>query len=248
MKNLKPVFSIKEGVVKLLEMRELTAPDFDIIKKDGEYAEFLVLSGKEIPLLFWRHEPRIDAMRGYGSDVADNSALNVYSFVGRDTGLDAHIFKELDLSEYILNSKIEKVTAFINGGACNLIARTESGALANLELGNTMAEGTQPQFSHRLVTKRGMASDRTVNHMTEPYGVTLFSACDTRPFGFDDADHYLLGLTPDEAYRVTFIRAIIAGDIDADRLCSDYERLKSALNAVYLSAKRGESVSCEVRK
>ena len=243
MKNQKPVKSVREGVVKLLEMRELSAPDFEIIKKKGEFAELLILGGKEIPLLFWRHEPRINSLHEYGSDLTDNSALNVYSFVGSDTALDEHIFKELDLSEYILNSKIEKVTAFINGGACNLIAKTESGTLANLELGNTMAEGTQPQFSHRLVTKRGMASDRTVNSMTEPFGVTLFSSSDTRPFGFDDADHYLLGLTPDEAYRVTFIRAIIVGDIDADRLCADYERLKSVLNAVYRSAKESESVN-----
>ena len=248
MKNLKAVSSVKEGVVKLLEMRELSAPDFEIIKEEGEYAEFILLGGKKIPLLFWRHEPRIDSLHEYGGSVADNSALNVYSFVGSDTALDEHIFKELDLSEYILNSKIEKVTAFINGGACNLIARTESGTLANLELGNTMAEGTQPQFSHRLVTKRGMASDRTVNSMTEPFGVTLFSSSDTRPFGFDDADHYLLGLTPDEAYRVTFIRSIIVGDIDIDSVSCDYERLKSVLNAVYRSAKEGESVSIEVRK
>ena len=248
MKNQKPVKSVREGVVKLLEMREITAPDFDIIRKGGEYAEFLVLGGKEIPLLFWRHEPRINSLHGYGSDVADNSALNVYSFVGKDTELAAHIFKELDISEHILNSKIKKVTAFINGGACNLIAKTESGALANLELGNTMAEGTQPQFSHRLVTKHGMASDRTVNHMTEPFGVTLFSESDTRPFGFDDADHYLLGLTPEEAYRVTFIRSIIVGEIDADRLCADYAGLKDVLNAVYRSADKGESVFTEVRK
>ena len=248
MKNQSRVTSVKEGVIKLLEMRELTAPEFKIINKEGEYVDFLLLDGKDIPLLFWRHEPRIDALHGYGGDTEDNSALNVYSFVSRDTELDAHIFKELDVSEYILNSKIERVTAFINDRACNLIARTESGSLANLELGNTMAEGTQPQFSHRLVTKRGMASDRTVNNMTEPYGVNLFSSSDTRPFGFDDADHYLLGLTPEDSYKVTFIRSIIVGDIDANELSADYAHLKKALNAVLKSAKTGESVYTEAEK
>lgn len=235
--------SVKDGVVRLLTIRDYAIPEFDVEPKaDGDYTKTLVLEGKRIPLLFWRYEPRMNAIRNYGKKVETNCCINVSSFFGKDTTLYEVIYRELDIAEYALHSKIVKVTAFINGDACNLIAKCESGAQANLELGATMAPGTIPQFQHRLITTHGMANDKGVNDLVEQSGVYVFSDDDTRATVYDDGEYYLYGLTVEESVECTYIQGIIKGVINADDVIATDLHLREVLAAVHLSAERGESV------
>ena len=130
----------------------------------------------------------------------------------------------------------------MRGGACNLLVKCESGAVAGLELGATMAPGTIPQFNHRLITKHGMATDRTVNNVTEQSGVYLFSDSDPRPFAFDDGEYYLYGLSVEDSVEAVFIRAIIVGRVDKAELISQDKHLKELILAVHKSAESGKSV------
>lgn len=244
------VTSIEEGVARLLTVRDVAVPEFSLERMgEGDLCDTLVLGGKRIPLLAWRYEPRMNSMRGYGLKAPEeNCALNTVSFVGNDISLDALIYRELDISEYTLVSEVEKVTAFINGGACNLIAKTESGALAGLELGATMAPGTIPQFNHRLITKHGMASDRTVNNVVEQSGVYLFADGDPRPVAFDDGEYYLYGLSVEDSNEAAFIQAIILGKVGADALIEQDKHLRTLLAAVHESAELGKSVTVKEGK
>ena len=148
---MEKVASVREGVEKLLRIRQREVPQFDIIsRKDGQYLDVLLWNDKQIPLFATRYEQQIRAIANYGSQPEENSALNVYSFVGSDIPLDCLIFRELDIAEYILHSKIAKLTAFINKNAANLIVVMENGTTANLDLGNSMAPGTHNQCQHRL--------------------------------------------------------------------------------------------------
>ena len=238
------VKTVEEGVRRLLTVRDQRIPDFKIEKMgEGDLADTLILEGKRIPLLAWRYEPRMNAIKNYGHRApASNCALNTVSFMGKDTSLDALIYRELDVSEYTLVSKIESVTAFINGGACNLLAKCESGALAGLELGATMAVGSIPQFNHRLITKGGIATDRTVNNVVEQSGVYLFSDEDARPIAYNDGEYYLYGLSLEDSNEAVFIRAIIDGKVDTDALIEQDLRLRRILRAVHKSAECGRPV------
>lgn len=240
----KKVSSVEEGVRRLLTIREVEIPDFTLIKKpDGEYVDILVMGGDRVPLPYWRYEPRMNSLRGYGQkEVSENCCINTSSFVGKGTPLVDVIYKELDIAEYTLGSPIVKVTAFINGDACNLIAKTAAGTQANLELGATMAPGTIPQFQHRLITKHGMANDKGVNDLVEQSGVYVFADNDTRPTAYDDGEYYLYGLTVDESCECTFIQGIIKGAVDKDALIAQDKHLRELIAAVYESAKCGESV------
>jgi hypothetical protein len=235
--------SVKDGVIRLLTIRDYAIPEFDVEPKaDGDYTKTLVLEGKRIPLLFWRYEPRMNAIRNYGKKVETNCSINVSSFFGKDTTLDEVIYRELDIAEYALHSKIVKVTAFINGDACNLIAKCESGAQANLELGATMAPGTIPQFQHRLITKHGMANDKGVNDLIEQNGVYVFSDSDTRPVVYDDGEYYLYGLGVEDSVICTYVLGIIRERVCADALVEQDKHLRVLLDAVYESARLGKSV------
>ena len=242
--HLEKVRSVKEGVIRLLTVRDLPIPEFDVVKRrDGELADTLVLNGKRIPLHPWRYEPRIEAMYDYGRHQPEqNNCINTYSFVGSDIPLDSLIYQELDIAEYVLGSPIVKVTAFINGAACNLLAKTASGAVVGLELGATMAPGSIPQFNHRLITSHGMATDRTVNTLVEQSGVYLFKNDDSRPYEYNDGEYYLFGLSPEECWCATFIHGIIKGALDGEALIRHADHLLQVLRAVHTSTEEKRSV------
>ncbi len=244
------VNSVEEGVKKLLTIAKHPIPNFKLIKKgNGDFIDSLFLDGEKIPLSYHVYEPRIDYMREYAATaVADICCVNTYSYTGSDVSLDELIYRELDISEHVLLSKIHKITAYINDGACNLIAKTQSGALANLELGNTMAPDTIPQFSHRLITKSGMASDRTVNTMVEQSGVYLFSSQDSRPTTYDDGDHYLYGLSCEESNEAVYIYAIISGILSKKELIERDIHIRALLSSVKESAKCGKSIYVDLEE
>ncbi len=237
------VLSVEDGVRRLLTIRDREIPTFSLCeKRAGEYVQMLNLDGRDIPMLSWRYEPRMKAISDYGKRAGENCALNTSSFAGVDMPLSELIYKELDIAEYALSSKIVKVTAFIRGAACNLIAKCESGAQANLELGTTMAARTIPQFQHRLITTHGMANDKGVNDLVEQSGVYIFKNSDTRPIVYNDGEYYLYGLTVEQSVDVTFIQGVITGALSADALIEQDKHLKDVLAAVYKSAEICESV------
>ncbi len=238
------VSSVKEGVERLLTIREIEMPELEFVAKpEGDLTDALILEGERIPLLWWRYEPRMNAMRNYGQRcVKENCCINTSSFFGKDTPLDEVIYRELDIAEYALGEPMVKVTAFINGDACNLIAKSASGLQANLELGATMAPGTIPQFQHRLITKHGMANDKGVNDLVEQSGVYVFADNDTRPLVYDDGEYYLYGLSVEDSVRCTFIQGIINGKVDKAALIEQDKHLRELVAVARESAERGESV------
>lgn len=242
----KKVGSIKEGVERLLTVRDLKIPDFEYIKRpEGELCDLLILEGERIPLLAHRYEPRINAMRRYGSaKPRENCSLNTISFIGKDTSLDALIYREMDLTEYLLHSRINKVTAFIKGGAANMLLVTEMGSVGGLELGATMAEGAMAQVNHRLITTHGCATDRTVNNVSEQSGVYLFRDDDVRPIEYNDGEYYLFGLTVEDSVIATYIFAIMQGKVDKNELIEQDKHLRELIAIARKSSECGESLYC----
>ena len=72
----------------------------------GEFLDTLVWNGNRVPLFSTHFDQQIRAMAKYGQDPEQNSALNVYSYMGSDVTLDELLFRELDIAEFILHSKI----------------------------------------------------------------------------------------------------------------------------------------------
>lgn len=240
---LERVHSIEDGVKKLLNMRERAIPSFHVIpKKEGEYIDTLVLEGREIPLFDVRYDHALLYLYEYGEIKKDNSTLNVYSFTGSDVSLDQLMFKEMEIAEFLLHDRICAVTAFATPHAVNMILHMEDGTAANIDLGNTMAPGSQNQCQHRLITKRGTACDRSVAEMVVQNQVLVYGSNQTEPLYYDDNEVYLYGMSEEEIRKVMAIHAIINGKLDCSEWAQKKARLIEAIAAVHESAKRCATV------
>ena len=242
------ILTVEDGVKKLLSIREIPHPEKMEMhyKTEEELVDTLVLGEDRIPLPYWRYEFRIFSMNEYGKENPDdNCMLNVYSYVGKHETLLQHLYRELDIAEFLLCSRIKKVTAFKNGDACNLIAVTEAGTTANLELGATMAPGTINQCQHRLLTTRGMACDRPVESMVAESSTYLFASDSVTPREFNDLEYYLWGLGADDVVRVTYIQDIIKNNVNVAAIKENDAHLRRVIAAVLKSDEIGDTVVVE---
>ena len=230
------VHSIEEGVAKLLKTRLFEIPEYTLLRRTAEeYTDTLVWDGKKIPLYETRYDCRLNNMADYGKEADKNSALNVYSYTGIDVTLDQLIYRELEIAEYLLHSRIEKITAFVNGNAANLIALMENGTCANIDVGTTMAPGSENQCQHRLITTHGMTNDRAVGTMTVANQVSVFGCDSKAPVVFDDDEYYLYGLDDDEVSKALTIYFILTGAEDYSDWNERDARYRAAIKAVYAS-------------
>ncbi len=239
------VTSIEEGVKKLIAMRKLPIPQFTLESRHPEeYLDTLVWNGQRIPLFDMHYDPRIEYIARYGKDAEQNSALNVYSFVGNDISLSQLIYQELDIAEYVLHSRMKKLTAFVNQNAANMIVEMESGACANIDLGNTLKPGSANQCEHRLITTHGMANDRAVGTMTVFHQVNLFGIEEEAVTVYDDDEYYLYGLDEVQTRKTRAIHAILTGKDELFGFWEDNDaRYRAAVEAVYESDRLGKTVS-----
>ena len=77
---MEKITDVREGVVKLLTIREREIPEFSVIPRaEGEFVDTFVWDGKKIPVFNMLYDPRIYQMKSWGAK-GDNSALNVYSY------------------------------------------------------------------------------------------------------------------------------------------------------------------------
>jgi len=238
---MEKVTDIRQGVEKLLKIRGREIPEFTFEnRQEGGFTPTLLWEGKKIPLFTTRYDPRIRHIAAYGNKVEENSALNVYAFTGSDVSLDRLIYREICIAEFILHSKIVKITAFVNENAANIIAVMEDGTTANIDLGNTMAPGSHIQCQHRLITKHGMANDLSVTDMTVQHQVYIFS--EDGKAVYDDDEYYLYGLSEEEVETVLTIHGIFTGHISCETWQEDHLRYVKMVEAVYESGRTGKPV------
>ena len=238
---MKRLTEICEGVRKLLSLGMREIPEFSLEPREADgYLETLVWNGQRIPLFSSRYERRIRAIAKYGNSAEDNSALNVYCFVGCDIPLDRLIYFELDIAEYVLHSRIKKITAIVNGGAANIIAVMENGTCANMDLGNTMASGAHYQCQHRLITKHGMANDLSAADMTIQHQLYLFGQEGNAVY--DDDEAYLFGLDEDQVSKALTIHGILTGQQSVEGWAENDVRYRKMVKAVHESNELGKPI------
>ena len=236
------VRSVEEGVVKLLKFRKRSVPFFMLEKNNNGFLDTLIWDGNRIPLFDSHFDPQIRAVAQYGNDSGVNCALNGYSFCGRDVSLESLIFREVDIAEFIMHSKVKKVTAFVNGTAANMILVMENGACANMDLGCSMAPGTGNQCQHRLITTHGMANDRGVTDMIPQHQVHVFGMESQNPRWYDDMDVYLYGLNEEDSRKAIAIHAIITGQECWEQWKNNETRCRNVVEAVFKSSEICASV------
>ena len=164
------------------------------------YKPALTENGETIPLLPWRQERKFTELLGLfqNGTVKDLSVIRTCSIRPAGVALDDMIYRELDLCEFLGQSRVVSVYAEKGGDhAVNLLVRLENGALCTLELANNLPEGAEPIDRHEINTVAGVASDQVVDTQVPQSSVYVYTKGNEA--SYTDTDYELYGLTMEEA-------------------------------------------------
>lgn len=243
---MEKVTSIEQGIAQYFKLDERGEPKkYKLIKKkDGEFTDFIELDGKVYPVFSWRSEPQTASVANSAKNrMGDSCSLKISGAVPKDFGLDRFLYRELDVAEWVLDSKIKHLTAFVNKNAANVIVRTENDKVAVLELAASLPVGAAEQVRHTAWGTVGMASDRVVSNKIRPQGVYYYNDVDPVPTTFNDDLYYMYGLNQDDTAEAVCILQMLIGAFSGEEFLKKDEQLKKYIKAVYLSAETGERVT-----
>lgn len=164
------------------------------IKENGT----VEIEGREILLLPWRHERRFIELKNLVSTgtVSGISAIRACRIDKKGTDILSMIYREIDLCQWILGSKVSSINYFANGSsAVNLIAKLESGVVCTIEVAATLSNDAPLIDKHEIISQRGVACDRVVDTQVPQNSIYVFGKnIDT----YLDVDFELFGYSVEE--------------------------------------------------
>ncbi len=236
--------SVKYGVLSLLKKNETdSATTWEYVKKaQSDLTDCVIIGGKKYPLLYWRCDPQIEAVaRNAKNNIGGSVSAKISGMVSRDYGIEAFLYKELDIAEWILDSEIKKITAYVNKNAINATLLMKNGKVAALELGATLPYGAEEQTRHTAWGKQGLESTRVVSTKIRPQSVYMFTDRQ-EPYVFNDATKELYGLTLADATAAVAVFKIITGNTDLTFNEERDKKLRYYIEKVYESDKTQKSI------
>ena len=236
--------TIEEGIKSIYTLNEFgEVPNYQILPlTQNDYTETLSFNGNEYPIFYWRAEPQTSAVANNARrNVGFPCSLKISGAISKDYGIDKFLYKELDTAEWILNSEIAHLTAYVNGACCNAILRMKNGKVAILELGATLPVGAEEQTRHTVWGTKGMSSSRVISQKVRGKSVYLFNDGPT-PVTFNDEMSTLYGLSPEDCTKTVAVASMLLGKMDCESWKNKHQKLLDYIDAVYKSSKTGERV------
>lgn len=206
--------TIEDGVRNVLEIFEKELVSWKYISaKDGEYTDCLVLDGERYPLFWWRADPQIDMMRELAPERKICS-MKLNRVCPKCWGLEKLLYKELDIAEYIMDTRVKTVMNFRQGDSMNMLCTMENDRVSVFELGATLHDDAEEQGRHTYWGEDGMASDRVVSQKLPGKAVYLFTQDKPEPETYHDLFIYMYGLSRTDVLKATCIAEILLGRRD----------------------------------
>ena len=209
---LKKCTTVEEGVRNALEIFDFQSPVQwrYVPAQAGQYTDRLVLGGKEYPLFWWRCDPQVGSM--YAKAPSRKLCSMKLNRVGaKSAGLEALLYKELDIAEWTMGSRIKTVMNFQKGGSMNMLATLENERVALFELAASLHDDTPEQGRHTYWGEEGMASDRVVSQKVASEAIYLFTDDAKDPQTFNDIFIYMYGLSRTDTLKAVIIAEILMG-------------------------------------
>lgn len=214
------------------------------IKKEAvlKGTDFVTVNQKQYPLLWWRSERRFVELRKLvkGSTLKGISVMRTLRIVNRGSDLYRELFRELDLAQYILGTKIMEIFAVGDPDhALNIIAKCTEGYLCTLEISATLSQGTKVIDKHEIIAASGVACDRVTDTQIPQHSIYVYGQ-GTEPETYTDVDAELFGLSVEEC-------AIVRNAFDIAKTENDFSGesagLSHLLECVNQSLKNVENVT-----
>jgi hypothetical protein len=189
----------------------------------------------DVPLFYWRSKRRYIELR----NILINGIVRYPSgmrskHICSDGSLNDLLIREMDILEFVLNDKINKVFSSLDkeNQYCNLILATKNGVKASMELG-ILSNITEPVEMHEVICNTGIVSDMAVDTQVEHYPIYVYGKGKTEVY--KDIDYELYGMDNDDADRIRFITAVLADNSQIEALKNQYTHYMELRKAVYES-------------
>lgn len=241
--DMKRISGINEGVEIICDLLNLErVPEWSIIDRgNGEFCDTLVIDEEKYPLFLWRFDGQFHALKEMSGNLRP-VCFKLNCCTERSYGLERLMFREFDLAEYILDSEIKKLNAFINGSSANILASMANGKTAVFELGATLADGTADQGKHTVWGKDGQIADRVISEKCAPQEMYIYTD-DSRPYSHnDDVGGLLYGLTKKEVVTVSALYKIFSGKTDVSDWNARAEKYKKYIELAKESDQKQKSI------
>ena len=236
--------SVKDGVLSLLKTNDIKIESEwrYLAKGVKDLTDRISINGETYPLFFWRSDPQIQAVaRNAKNNIGGSVSAKISGMVERSYGIDAFLYKELDSAEWILDSEIKKITAYVNKNAINATLLMKNGKVAVLELGATLPDGAEEQTRHTAWGKQGMESTRVVSTKVRPQSVYLFTDR-VEPYTYNDATKELYGLTLAQATAAVAVYKALIDKSDLSFYTERDKKLRFYIEKVYESDRMRKSI------
>ena len=212
---------------------------------EGDYTDQLVLDGKVYPLFWWRCDPQVGAMYSKAPDRKICS-MKLNRAGAKSAGLEALLYKELDIAEWIMDSSVRTVMNFQNGNAMNMLATMENETVALFELTASLHDDTPEQGRHTYWGEEGMASDRVVSQKVASEAVYLFTEDAKDPQTYNDIFIYMYGLDRTNTLKATLIAEVLMGLRDVSKWNERDKHYRRVIAAAAESARTVRRLEVEV--
>lgn len=199
------VSNIENAVKLLLHKYEVKAnvelnllPGWSFLNKE--------LNDNDMPLLTWRLNRRFIELKKIVSDeVVENVSMLRFCSLGDPNiwSLEALMYREFDLCEFITGSRIAYIHATLtNGLAGNIIVKLENGTIGSVEIGVQVPAGKPLIERHEIIARRGVASDIVVDTQVPQSSIYIFT--ENGDMEYKDVDNELFGM---DEFQVEWVRA-----------------------------------------
>lgn len=209
-----------------------------------EYTDKLWIDGEEFPLFWWRKDTQIDSLYQLAPERKPCS-MKLSRVCSKKIGLEKLLYKELDISEYVLRSEIKSVMSFRNGQSMNMLATMHNACISSFELAATLNENTVEQGRHFLWGEDGMISDKVVSQKITSEAVYLFTEEEEKPEVYNDIFIYMYGLEKADVCRAVMIAQILMGQVSISDWKSRDKHYTKCITAVADSNKMGKKIYVE---
>lgn len=212
---------------------------------EGDYTDCLMLDGVKYPLFWWRCDPQVGSM--YAKAPSRKLCSMKLNRAGaKSAGLEALLYKELDIAEWIMGSTVRTVMNFQNGSSMNMLATMKNERVALFELTASLHDDTPEQGRHTYWGEDGMASDRVVSQKVASEAIYLFTEDQRDPQTYNDIFIYMYGLDRTDTLKATIIAEILMGRRDISDWNLRDAHYRKCIAAAAVSAETVRRVEVEV--
>ena len=231
---------ILSGVEKVLALYGV-APvykDYGYKVRRGELLdEYVVLNGREYPLLYWRKKASINKMKSVSRRIGKIVSVKINACVGKEVPVKRLAVQNCDIAEYLADAEITDVKSFSNGRTANVIARLNGDALAVLELSGCLPENSVEQGVQTVFARNGFVSDKVPAQLLKNEAVHLFAK--GKHETYSDYSCNLYGFNEDELTRVSAVYSLLTGKTSIEGIEERVGRLTALADKIFDAGEKG---------